>query len=152
MARMPFLRALLVFATLTLSACSYRLMGMGAHRDVFIPHTPRAKVIAALGPPAKTVKATQMQVGSSTYHSADIHYTTKLIPESPMKIWGPAALSEMTLGLSELICVPVVATRFLPKGTHEVTTYYSSEEKLEVWQISRPGKGPETSVPQPAAP
>lgn len=67
-----------------------------------------------------------------------------------MKIWGPAALSEMTLGLSELICVPVVATRFLPKGTREVTTYYSSEEKLEFWPISRPGKGPETSAPQPA--
>ena len=150
MARMPFLRALLVFATLSLSACSYRLMGMGAHRDVFKPGTPRAKVIAALGPPAKTVKASQMQFGSSTYDSADIHYTKKLIPESPMKIWGPAALSEMTLGLSELICVPVVATRFLPKGTREVTTYYSSEEKLEFWPISRPVKGPETSAPQPA--
>ena len=80
---MPFLRALLVFATLSLSACSYRLMGMGAHRDVFKPGTPRAKVIAALGPPAKTVKASQMQFGSSTYDSADIHYTKKLIPECP---------------------------------------------------------------------
>lgn len=150
MAGMAFLRALLVFATLTLSACSYRLMGMGAHRDVFKPDTPRTMVIAALGPPAKTVKATQLRVGYSTYGSADVHYTKKLIPEPPMKIFGPAALSEMTLGLSELICVPVVATRFLPKGTREVTTYYSSEEKLEFWQISRPGKGPETSVPEPA--
>lgn len=148
---MPFLRAQLVFATLSLSACSYRLMGMGAHRDVFKPGTPRAKVIAALGPPAKTVKATQLRVGHSMYGSADIHYTKKLIPEPPMKIFGPAALSAMTLGLSELICAPVVATRFLPKGTREVTTYYSSEEKLEFWQIARPGKGPETSAPQPAS-
>ena len=67
-----------------------------------------------------------------------------------MKVFGPAALAEMTLGLSEVICLPVVATRFVPKGTGEVTAYYSSEEKLEFWQIPRPGKGPETAVTQPA--
>ena len=141
---MIILRCLLIVSSLWLSACSYRLMGMGAHREVFVEGTPRAKVIAALGPPAVSVKGRQLQRKEFEVGSADIHYTKKVLPNPRGVQWGPAAAAEMTLGLSEVILLPVIATRFLPRGTREVTVYYSSANELKTWWISRPGKGPET--------
>lgn len=83
---MIILRCLLIFTSLWLCACSYRLMGMGAHREVFVEGTPRAKVIAALGPPVASVKGKQLQRKEFDVGSADIHYTKKVLP-NPRGVW-----------------------------------------------------------------